>query len=191
MFFQISAIAILIAFYGFYISKIILQKKQSIKTNQMGIGNKPKKVLLIERIMSVATVSAIVVDVCSIFIVKKYPIVQIRIAGLLIGSLSVIFFALATITMKNSWRVGIPEEKTALVTNGIYQWSRNPAFVGFDLSYLSMCLLFYNIPLLMVSIWAAAMLHLQILQEEEHMRKIVGEDYITYMEHTYRYFGKR
>lgn len=191
MFFQISAITILIAFYGFYIAKIKLQKKQSIKTNQMGIGNKPKKVLLIERIMSVATVLAIVVDVCSIFVVKKCPIVQIRIVGLLIGSLSVIFFALATITMKNSWRVGIPEEKTALVTNGIYKWSRNPAFVGFDLLYLSMCFLFYNIPLLVVSAWAAVMLHLQILQEEDHMIKMFGEDYITYMEHTFRYFGKR
>ena len=191
MLFQVSAIAILIAFYGFYISKIILQNKQSIKTNQMGSGNKPKKVLLIERIMSLATVLTIVFEVCSIFIVKKLPIVQIRIVGLLTGISAVIFFALATITMKNSWRVGIPEEKTTLVTNGIYKWSRNPAFVGFDLLYLSMCLLFFNIPLLIVSVWAAVMLHLQILQEENHMRKMFGEDYITYMKHTFRYLGKR
>lgn len=102
-----------------------------------------------------------------------------------------IVFALATITMKNSWRVGIPEEKTALITNGIYKWSRNPAFVGFDLLYLSMCLLFYNIPLLVVSVWAAVMLHLQILQEENHMKKMAGEEYITYMKHTSRYFGKK
>lgn len=148
MLFQVLAIAILIIFYGFYISKIILQHRQSIKTNQMGIGNKPKKVLLIERIMSLATVLAIVIDVCSIFIVKKVPLVQIRMVGLLAGILAVIFFALATITMKNSWRVGIPDEKTALVTNGIYRWSRNPAFVGFDLLYLSMCLFFLIFPCL-------------------------------------------
>lgn len=191
MFFQVSAIAILIAFYLFYIAKLILLRKQSIKTNQMGMGNKPKKVLLIERIMSVATILTIIVDVCSIFVVKSFLIVQIRIAGLLIGIIAVIFFALATITMKNSWRVGIPEEKTSLVTNGIYKWSRNPAFVGFDLLYLSICLLFFNIPLLIVSVWAAVMLHLQILQEEEHMRKMFGEDYIIYMKRTLRYFGKR
>lgn len=191
MLFQVLAIAILIVFYGFYISKIILQKRQSIKTNQMGIGNKPKKVLLIERIISLATVLAIVIEECSIFIVKKVPIVQVRIVGLLAGILAVILFALATITMKNSWRVGIPDEKTALVTNGIYRWSRNPAFVGFDLLYLSMCLLFFNIPLLVVSVWAAVMLHLQILQEEEHMRKTFGEDYIAYMKQTFRYLGRR
>lgn len=191
MLFQVSAVTILIAFYGFYIAKIIVQNKQSIKTNQMGMGNKPKKVLFIERIMSVATVLTIIVDVCSIFGVKSFPIVQIRIVGLLFGILAVVFFSLATITMKNSWRVGIPEEKTVLVTNGIYTWSRNPAFVGFDLLYLSMCLLFFNIPLLVISIWAAIMLHLQVVQEEEHMKKMFGEDYINYMKHTFRYFGKR
>ena len=191
MFFQVSAIAILTAFYGVNISKVILQSRQSIKTNQMGIGNKPKKVLLIERIMGVATVFAVVLEIGSIFLVKNFPAVPIRIAGLLIGVLADIFFASAVITMKNSWRVGIPEEKTALVTNGIYQWSRNPAFVGFDLSYLSMCLLFFNIPLLVVSLWAAVMLHLQILQEEEHMKNMFGNAYIAYAEHTARYFGKK
>lgn len=116
---------------------------------------------------------------------------EIRIAGLVIGVVAVFFFALATITMKNSWRVGIPEEKTSLITNGIYKWSRNPAFVGFDLLYLSMCLMFLNIPLALVSVWAAVMLHLQILQEEEHMHHMFGEEYDKYRKHTLRYFGRR
>ena len=103
----------------------------------MGTGNKPKRVLLIERIMSVATVTEFILGVSSIFLMKKCPIVQIRVIGVVIGVIAVIFFATATITMKSSWRVGIPEEKTALITNGIYKWSRNPAFVGFDLLYLS------------------------------------------------------
>lgn len=44
MIFQIIAILILLVFYTFYFAKIVIQKKQSIKTNQMGSGNKPKKV---------------------------------------------------------------------------------------------------------------------------------------------------
>ncbi|MBQ2800734.1 MAG: hypothetical protein IJF03_05025 [Lachnospiraceae bacterium] len=48
MVYQIIAILILLTFYTFYFAKIIIQKKQSIKTNQMGIGNKPKNVVLIE-----------------------------------------------------------------------------------------------------------------------------------------------
>ncbi len=139
MFYQIAALTIMIVFYGFYLAKLILQKKQSIKTNQMSIGNKPKKVLIIERVM----------------------------------------------------RVGIPEEKTSLVMAGIYQWSRNPAFVGFDLLYLCICLMFLNLPLVLVSVWAAVMLHLQILQEEEHMQKMFGEEYAEYQKHTRRYLGRK
>lgn len=191
MIYQIIAILILATFYTFYFAKIIVQKRQSIKTNQMGIGNKSKKVLLIERIMSVATVLTFIVGVSSIFLVKKFVVAEIRVIGIVIGFMAVIFFALATITMKNSWRVGIPEEKTALITDGIYKWSRNPAFVGFDLLYLSICLMFFNIPLVLVSAWAVLMLHLQILQEEEHMHNMFGTEYEQYKKHTLRYFGKK
>ena len=191
MIYQIIAILILISFYTFYFAKIVIQKKQFINTNQMGIGNKPKKVIMIERIMSAATVSTCVFGVGSIFLVKKFIMPELRIIGILVGVIAVIFFSLATITMKNSWRVGIPEEKTSLITNGIYNWSRNPAFVGFDLLYASICLMFFNMPLLLVSICAAVMLHLQILQEEEHMLKMFGKEYEQYKKHTLRYFGRR
>lgn len=191
MLFQISAFVILLVYYGFYLGKIVVQKKQAIKTNQMGIGNKSKKVLVIEKVMSAATVLTIVAQVISIFAVKTIPILPVRIVGMIFGILGIIFFALASITMKNSWRVGIPEEKTALVTNGIYRWSRNPAFVGFDLLYFSFCMMFFNIPLLVISVWAAVMLHLQILQEEAHMKKTFGEAYAAYTLHTLRYFGRK
>lgn len=191
MIYQIIANVILVAFYMFYFAKIIIQKKQSIKTNQMGIGNKPKKVLVIERIMSVATVSNGIIGVCSIFIVKRFITTELRIAGIVIGVVAVSCFAMATITMKNSWRVGIQEEKTSLVTDGIYKWSRNPAFLDFDLLYLSICLMFFNLPLLVVSVWAAVMLHLQILQEDEHMHNMFGAEYDEYRKHTLRYLGRR
>ena len=191
MIYQITAILILATFYSFYFAKIVIQKKQSIKTNQMGIGNKPEKVLIIERVMSVATVMTFMVGVISIFLVKKFVMDELRIAGIVIGVLAVIFFASATITMKSSWRVGIPEEKTSLITDGIYRWSRNPAFVGFDLLYVSVCLMFFNISLVLVSVWATVMLHLQILQEEEHMYNMFGEEYNQYRKRTLRYFGRK
>ena len=191
MIYPIAAIFILLAFYMAYFAKILIQKKQAIKTNQMGVGNKPYKVIMVERIMSIATVLTCVVGVWSIFMVKTFPMPVLRIMGVITGVLAVIIFTSATITMKTSWRVGIPEEKTALITKGIYSWSRNPAFVGFDLLYISVCLMFFNIPLLLVSVWAAVMLHLQILQEEVHMENMFGEEYVEYKKRTGRYFGRR
>ena len=191
MIFKIIALVILTAFYTFYFMKIIIQKRQSIRTTQLGVGNKAEKVLLIERTLSIANMLAPVISVCSIFIVQKYPADPVRVTGIAAGVIAVIFFAAATIAMKSSWRVGIPEEKTSLITSGIYNWSRNPAYVGFDLLYLSVCLMFFNIPLMIISIWAAVMLHLQIIQEEAHLHNMYGPEYDEYKAHTMRYIGRR
>ena len=191
MIYRIIAIVIIASFYTFYFAKLIIMTKQFIKTNQMGIGNKPKRVLIIENIMKCATVLVCIVGVLSVLFAKEVPFLPLKIAGIVCGVTGVAFFAMASITMKNSWRVGIPEEKTALVTAGIYKWSRNPAFVGFDMLYFSTCLMFFNIPLMVVSLWAAVMLHLQILQEEQHMLNMFGSEYEEYKKSTFRYLGRR
>ena len=46
-------------------------------------------------------------------------------------------FVISVWTMKDSWRAGVSKtDQTELVTDGIYQISRNPAFLGFDLVYV-------------------------------------------------------
>ena len=99
MIYQIVTVLLLLIFYTFYIAKLVIQKKQSIKTNQMGTGNKPKNVLMIERIMSVATILVIVAEVGRVFLVKNYLPLPVRIAGLVLGASGVLFFAMATITI--------------------------------------------------------------------------------------------
>lgn len=189
--YRIISLIIMAIYYSFYIAKLLILNKKSIKTNQAGIGNKPKKVIIVERIMSIATVSTIVIEVYSILFTTLNILDGLRIIGIVFGILAIIFFALATITMKDSWRVGIPEEKTSLISTGIYKWSRNPAFVGFDLLYISICLMYFNLPLLLISVFAGTMLHLQILQEEKHMQNMFGKEYEEYKKHTLRYFGRR
>ena len=189
--YRIISLIIMAIYYSFYIAKLLILNKKSIKTNQAGIGKKNKKVIIVERIMSIATVSTIVIEVYSILFTTPNILDGVRIIGIVFGILAIIFFALATITMKDSWRVGIPEEKTSLISTGIYKWSRNPAFVGFDLLYISICLIYFNLPLLLISIFAGTMLHLQILQEEKHMQNMFGKEYEEYKKHTLRYFGRR
>ena len=188
---KIWAISILAAFYFFYIAKMLIQAGQSIKTNQAGKGNKPLKVRIIERIMSLAAILTIIAEIISIFAITPVFPKPVVLLGAVTGIVAVVLFATAVITMKKSWRVGIPEEKTAIVTNGIYRISRNPAFLGFDLLYLSMALMFFNIPLLLCPVWAAVMLHLQILQEEKWLDQMFGEEYRNYSRKVMRYLGRR
>lgn len=60
----------------------------------------------------------------------------IRIVGLIILHLSLIWIIIAQIQMSNSWRVGIDEKnKTDLVTTGLFSICRNPIFLGMIFVY--------------------------------------------------------
>ena len=108
------------------------------------------------------------------------------------GILGDILFLVSIITMKNSWRTGIPsEDNTEFISNGIYKISRNPVFVGFDLMYIGICLLYCNVLTIIFSLFAIIMLHFQILQEEKYLEKTFGEKYITYKNKVFRYIGRR
>lgn len=93
------------------------------------------------------------------------------------------------LTMKDSWRAGASEtDKTELVTDGIYQISRNPAFLGFDLVYIGILLLFFNWILVLFSVFAMVMFHLQIVKvEEKFLVSVFGEDYVQYKKTVNRY----
>lgn len=191
MIYQISALLILLFFYACYLGKMIIQKKQSIKTNQVGTGNKTKKVAAVEIVMSIVNTLNVGAEVISVFLTPATFFWPVKVLGIVLGMIAIIFFGRATVDMRSNWRVGIPEEKTDIVTNGIYRFSRNPAFVGFDLLYISILLLSFNIPLLVISVWAIIMLHLQILQEEEWLSNTFGGEYEAYRSKVCRYLGRK
>ena len=185
---KITAIVIMAVFYSAYLGKKIAQRRQGITTNQIGKGDKPRKVLLIENIMGWATFSVIPIEIISVILypkmtlipaLKSFPVLQWT--GLAIAAIGVAFFIVAMLTMSDSWRAGIPDsDKTVFVQKGIYRISRNPAFVGFDLMYIGLLLAFPNIIHLLFAIFPIVMLHLQIRQEEVFLRNTFGAEYEEY-----------
>lgn len=192
MFFQAAALLILAAFYGCYFGKMLRQKKQGIQTDQMGKGKQGK-----DKIIEVALkIVTIVVPVAEVSCILNHfaPLPDfVRIMGLLIAAAGVAVFVLSVVTMKDSWRAGVPEEgETGLVTGGIYRISRNPAFLGFDLVYAGILLAFFHWGLLAVSAAAAVMLHLQIcLVEEPFLVRAFGAEYMEYQKKVHRYLGRK
>ncbi len=192
MFWRITAILILLVFYSVYIGKMLLQKKQGIQTDQIAKSKKRDKLFYTELLLKVATYSVVLAEVVSIFTVEPDLPMGILIIGVLLGIAGDIMFAVAVVTMRDSWRAGIAEkDKREMITSGIYKISRNPAFLGFDCVYLGILLLFFNWILLLFSVFAAVMLHLQILQEEKYLPAAFGEEYISYKKHVYRYLGRK
>ncbi len=190
--FQIIGIVILVLFYGCYMIKMIKQSKKGIKTDQIGRG-KIGFVKIIELTMKVATYVVLVTEVSSIILNTNFFVIPIRIVGAFVGIIGVIVFIISVLTMQDSWRAGVSKaEKTELVTGGIYQISRNPAFLGFDLVYIGMVMMFFNWGLLVTSIFAVVMLHLQIVNvEEDFLMEVFGEEYLEYKEKVCRYLGRK
>ena len=77
------------------------------------------------------------------------------------------------------------------MTNGIYAFSRNPAFLGFDLQYVGVLLMFCNLLTASFTVFAVTMLHLQILQEERYLTATFGRAYLDYRHQVFRYLGRR
>ena len=191
MIYQVTALVILAVFYGCYFLKMFLQRRKGIRTDQIGQG-KVGFVKFVEVTMKIATLLVPAAEVLSILLNTTCFSVPLRICGAVIGALGAVVFVTSVVTMRDSWRAGVSKtDKTELVTDGIYQLSRNPAFLGFDLVYLSILLFFFYWVLLVFTVFAIVMLHLQMLQEEQYLAQEFGQEYLDYKKKVCRYFGRR
>ena len=185
------ALLVLVIFYGIYFAKMLAQRRQGIQTRQIG-RVKDKSVHTVEMLMSIATFAAPVIQILSILFVWNHMPANARFTGFCIGMLGDMIFLVSVLCMKDSWRAGIPDkDRTKLVTTGIYRYSRNPAFLGFDFMYVGLLLMYFNLSMFVVSSFAIIMLHLQILQEERYLTENYGDSYREYRKHVFRYLGRK
>ena len=189
--YHILALAILVIFYSIYLIKQWMQKRRGIKTMQIG-RRKDCNIHTVETLMSIATVGIIPAQLLSILFGWSHLSSNARFTGFCVGAIGDIIFLISVLCMKDSWRAGIPDrDKTELVTDGIYSYSRNPAFLGFDFQYIGVLLMYCNLLTLMFTIFAIIMLHLQILQEERYLSSVFGKEYQEYRHKVFRYLGRR
>jgi protein-S-isoprenylcysteine O-methyltransferase Ste14 len=81
-----------------------------------------------------------------------------------------------------------PEQASSLVSSGIYQFSRNPMYVGFCFFLVSLALFLNTLWILLIL--PAFMLYLsrfQIMPEERALTKIFGDSYLEYQTHVRRW----
>ena len=108
--------------------------------------------------------------------------------GLVFCIVALVGIAFGLISFKDSFRVGIDEEKPdKLVTSGFFAISRNPLYVCFIIFIIGMFLIHRNVIISCVIILFPLAIHRQILREETFLKEHYGSDYIDYCEKVRRY----
>lgn len=102
---------------------------------------------------------------------------------------SILLFAASYLQLGASWRIGIDEHASgALVTSGLYRRSRNPIYLAGDLFMVGSFLLNPTLSGLIYLMLTPALLHRQIIREENFLKKTFGPSYAQYAAATPRYF---
>jgi len=111
----------------------------------------------------------------------------VQLIGLVLIHFSLIWISVAQFQMSNSWRIGIDENnRTELVTTGIFSISRNPIFLGMILSVLGLFLITPNAIMFCLTYTTYIIIQIQIRLEEEFLERQHTKNYINYKQKTRR-----
>jgi len=100
--------------------------------------------------------------------------------GLLVLSLVLVWAAQSQ--MANSWRIGIDENnKTELVTSGLFSISRNPIFLGIMIANVGLLLIIPNAFTLLIVSLSSVSINTQIRLEEDFLKRSHQKEYEKYL----------
>jgi len=105
-----------------------------------------------------------------------------HVAGFALCAIGIAGTFAAQMAMGASWRIGVdPEERTELVTGGVFQLCRNPIYTFMIIAWAGFALL---VPTLIVAVAGALLivgLEIQVrLVEEPHLIRTHGQPYAAY-----------
>ena len=162
----------------------------TLRTSIRGRSTKLTLSLVLSTIIYLITLAILFYPSVSFYFVKLevFQVSILQYLGYTLMLLALLIGLAALFEMRNSWRIGIRhDQKTDLVTSGIYSISRNPYFLSYDLLFLGIFLIFPSLSLLILITGLIVTFHLMILEEEEYLEKMQGETYLKYKNKVGRY----
>ncbi len=110
--------------------------------------------------------------------------------GVMIMAVGIGLAILSQIDMGKSWRIGIPENKEdsqSLITSGLYNYSRNPIYVGIVLFLIGAAIAIPG-PITIIALLGSTILIGKIIeQEEDFMQQSFGDEYHCYCQKVRRW----
>lgn len=110
-------------------------------------------------------------------------------AGLVLALLGWVLCLVSQAEMGESWRIGVePGERTELVTEGLFAYSRNPFFAAVFIFALGLFLMVPNPIAVVAGLCLFLGFQIQVRTvEEPNLREVFGEAYVRYGERVGRY----
>ena len=113
----------------------------------------------------------------------------LKIAGVVLSVIAFIWIVIAQSNMKTSWRIGIDnEEKTTLIKNGLFNYSRNPVFFGLVISAVGFFFILPNAITLCIGLLGYYSISIQIRLEEQYLESKHKGEYLDYKRKVRRWF---
>jgi protein-S-isoprenylcysteine O-methyltransferase Ste14 len=173
---------------GMVLSRVFLLRRQGIKAMKFGSIDRtdfliPPFALFYFYVIFAATFDWPNVSKRRLF--QSEPVAWIGVLFCLAG-LAVLLWSL--ISFRRSFRIGIDtDHPDALIVDGIFAVSRNPIYVAFAMILFGEFLIFANWISLIYLVAAVALMHRQVLREEEYLKGHYGPVYEQYCRRVRRY----
>jgi protein-S-isoprenylcysteine O-methyltransferase Ste14 len=115
----------------------------------------------------------------------RHPV--LKIISVIILLLGLALTAVSLFNLGKSTSLGVPDEDTTLKTDGLYRFSRNPMYLGFNCITIAALLFNVNLIFLFLGGYCIIIYHLIILGEERFLENRFGGDYRKYKSSVRRY----
>jgi protein-S-isoprenylcysteine O-methyltransferase Ste14 len=99
----------------------------------------------------------------------------------------VLIISVSFFNLGKALKIGLPDQATALQTQGLYRLSRNPLYVGVHIMALASCIYFPDLINIFFTIYGIYIHHLIIKQEERFLAGRFGTDWFLYSARVSRY----
>ena len=120
-------------------------------------------------------------------LVDNKPTIVMQSVSVFILLIGLIFTVVSLINLGKSTRLGLPSNDTELKTNGLYKFSRNPMYLGFDFITLAAMIYAFHWIIIILGVYSLITYHLIIKGEEDFMTKRFGDEYNKYTMKVRRY----
>lgn len=190
---QIAALLYLLIYYGILLGfrSFLLYKNTGINP----VTNMEKKGMegFIEKVFQFCFVLVSVIVLNFVFIEVNYvyylaPFAYLELSwlgyvGIILSAVGLIFAIIAQLQMGDSWRLGLNKnEKTTLVKSKLFEYTRNPIYLGLLVSYVGFFLMMPNAFSLTFLVVSYIALEIKIRLEEQYLIDKHDQDYLTYHE---------